>query len=77
MNDDATPRLNVVVDDRDRTAPSVVRITVMDLETGETQTRELPLGDYFLLTTEPAYTAHINAFKNGTHVITIKGRVQR
>ncbi len=54
----------------------VARITVEDLETGEKVTRDLPSGDYFLLTTEPAWTDGIQAFKNGTHVVTIKGRTQ-
>ena len=54
-----------------------IRITVEDLETGETQTRDVPPGDYALLTTEPAHVAHINAFANGTHVVTIKGRTRR
>ena len=54
-----------------------IRITVEDLETGETQTQVVPPGDYALMTTEPAYVAHINTFANGTHVITVKGRVRR
>ena len=76
MSDAAAPRLHVLVDDRDRSAPSVLRITVEDLSTGEVQTRELPAGDYLLLTTEPAWVAHIQTYKNGTHVVTIKGRTQ-
>lgn len=55
---------------------AVLRITVEDLETGEKESRELPAGDYFMLTTEPAYVDGIQAFKNGTHVVTIKGRVR-
>ena len=55
---------------------AVLRVTVEDLETGETQTRDVPPGDYFMLTTEPAYVAHTNVFANGTHVITIKGRTR-
>ena len=54
-----------------------IRVTVEDLKTGKTQTRDVPPGDYVLLTTEPAYVAHINAFANGTHVVTIKGRTRR
>lgn len=54
-----------------------IRITVEDLETGEKQTRDMPSGDYFILTTEPAYVAHTNTFANGTHVITVKGRTWR
>ena len=72
MHDDQ-PRLAVLSDDRDRTAESVLRITVEDLATGEKQSRDLPSGDYFMLTTEPAYVDGIQTFKNGTTVITIKG----
>ncbi len=54
-----------------------IRITVEDLETGETETRDVPSGDYFLVTTEPAHVAHINTFANGTQVVTIKGRTRR
>lgn len=52
----------------------VLRVTVEDLETGEKQTRDLPSGDYFMLTTAPAYVDGIQSFKNGTHVVTVKGR---
>ena len=61
----------------DDTQAKGIRITVEDLETGKTQTRDVPPGDYVLLTTEPAHVAHINAFANGTHVVTIKGRTRR
>lgn len=54
-----------------------IRVTVEDLETGEKQSRDVPPGDYFLATTEPAHVAHINTFANGTHVVTIKGRMLR
>lgn len=55
---------------------AMLRVTVEDLETGEKATRDVPAGDYFMLTTTPAYVAHTNVFKNGTHVITIKGRTR-
>ena len=74
---DADPRLRVLVDDRDREAQPMLRITVEDLATGETQSRDLPSGDYFLLTAEPAYVDGIRVFKNGTHLVTIKGRTRR
>lgn len=53
----------------------VLRITVEDLETGDQETREMPKGEYFILTTSPCYVAHTNSFPTkGTHVITVKGR---
>ncbi len=61
----------------DETQAKGIRITVEYLETGETETRDVPFGDYFIVTTEPAHVAHINTFANGTHVITVKGRTRR
>lgn len=55
---------------------AMLRVTVEDLETGEKQTVDVPSGDYFMLTTAPAYVAHTNVFANGTHVVTIKGRTR-
>ena len=54
----------------------MIRITLEHLKTGEKQTRELPSGDYFLLTTAPAWVNGIRVYKNGTHIVTIKGRTQ-
>jgi len=68
-------RLNVILDDR-RTSQAVVRISIEDLETGETQTHDLPSGDYFLLTTTPAYVDSLQTYQTGTHVITVKGRTK-
>ena len=76
MNTPTDPGLRVLVDDRNKEAQSVIRITLEDLKTGEKQTRELPSGDYFLLTTEPAWVNGILAYRNGTHVVTIKGRTR-
>lgn len=45
--------------------------------TGETETTQVPDGDYLLIVTEPAYLSYTQAHANGTHVLTIKGRVQR
>lgn len=53
-----------------------VTITVRDDQTGEEETKQVPDGEYFILTTEPAYVAFTNTFKNGTHVITVKGRTR-
>ena len=53
----------------------VLRITCTDLATGESETTEIPAGEYVLLTTEPCHVAHMQAFPaKGTHVVTIKGR---
>jgi hypothetical protein len=52
----------------------VLRVTATDLETGQTETKDLPAGEYLVLTTAPCEVAHVNAHANGTHVITVKGR---
>jgi len=54
---------------------TVLRVTCTDLVTGESETTEIPPGEYLLLTTEPCFLASTQAYPaKGTHVITIKGR---
>lgn len=61
----------------DNSAP-VVRVTVEDLATGEQQTKDLPDGEYFVLTTGGCHVAHTNSYPaKGTHIVTIKGRTAR
>lgn len=52
-----------------------LRVSVVDVETGDREEVTVPDGDYLLLCTEPCYPAHVQAFKNGTHVLTIRGRL--
>lgn len=52
----------------------MLKITVEDLEEGGSQTVMVPAGDYFILTTHPCYVDGTQIYKNGTHVITVKGR---
>ncbi len=52
----------------------MLQITVVDTETGETETKQLPDNEYVLICTGDCHLAHTNAFANGTHVLTIKGR---
>jgi len=51
-----------------------LRVTVTDVEIGDTDTVEVPEGDYLLVCHEPCHLHHTNAYANGTHVLTIKGR---
>jgi hypothetical protein len=51
-----------------------IRVTVVDEQTGESETTTVQDGDYLLITTEPCYVAHTAAHANGTHVVTVKGR---
>lgn len=53
-----------------------LRVTVVDQDDHE-ETVEVPEGDYLLICAEPCYMAHVQAFKNRTHVVTIKGRTRR
>ncbi len=56
----------------------ILRVTVEDLETGDKDTKEMPAGEYFVLTTSPCYVAHTNSYPSkGTHILTIKGRTAR
>lgn len=52
-----------------------IRVTVLDLETGDTEIAEIESGNYILVCAEPAYIAHTQAHGNGTHVLTVKGYV--
>lgn len=51
-----------------------VRVTVVDEQTGDTETMVIPDGDYLLTVVDPCYLAHTQVHANGTHVLTIKGR---
>lgn len=51
-----------------------VRITVEDLETGETESTVLDDDNYVLITAGACRRTSVQAYpKSGTHVITIKG----
>ena len=50
-----------------------VRVTVEDIETGDTDSAVVGDGDYLIVCTQPAHYT-VQAHANGTHVITVKGR---
>ena len=52
-------------------APKGIRITVEDLETGETATREI-WNDYFILCAGNHYVDGVTKYGNGTTQLTIK-----
>lgn len=53
----------------------ILRVTVEDLETGDKETREMPAGEYFILTTSPCYIGHTQVWGGGKTVqLTIKDR---
>lgn len=51
-----------------------LRITVEDLETGDSDTRDLRDGDYCLVVAQPCYLSNTTHYANGTAMLTIKGR---
>ena len=53
-----------------------ITVTVLDHVTGETQEQYVPPGDYVVFVTDPAEVS-FQTYGNGTHVITVKGRIQR
>lgn len=50
-----------------------IRVTVTDTETGETESTEFD-NDYLLIRAGSCYLDGVQAYANGTHVLTIKGR---
>jgi hypothetical protein len=55
-----------------------IRVTVVDLGTGATETIEVPLHEYLLLTTGNCHVSATQVYpKKGTHVVTIKGRAHQ
>lgn len=58
--------------------PKVLRVQVTDLLTGESETTEIPAGEYLILATDPCHVASVQAYPaKGTHVLTVKGRTAR
>lgn len=51
-----------------------IRVTVLDQETGDTETIDVPDGEYLILCTDPCRLDHVQEYANGTHVLTVKGR---
>lgn len=55
-----------------------LKITVEDLKTGDIEWVEIPMGEYFILTTEPCHISHTQMFGGGKTVqLTIKDRIVR
>jgi hypothetical protein len=52
-----------------------IRVTVTDLATGQSETRDVPEGDYLILTTGTCHVASVQDYPaKGTQVLTVKGR---
>lgn len=55
-----------------------IRVTVVDEQTGHTETVTVSDGDYLLTCVEPCYLDHTQVYGSGsTHVLTVKGRKNR
>ena len=53
------------------------RVTVEDLDTGQTESKVVGLGDYMLIPFFPCYLDGVQRHKNGTVQLTIKGHSPR
>jgi hypothetical protein len=51
--------------------PVRIQVTVTDLDTGDSETKVIS-DDYIVTTAGNRYVASVMAYKNGTHVITVK-----
>lgn len=52
-----------------------LRVTVVDVETGEADEKLVAAGDYVLVCAEPCYMDSARTYRGGrTHVLTVKGR---
>lgn len=59
-------------------AEAELRITVEDLKTGESETTEIPAGEYLIICTEPCRVTNVQHYPTkGTAVLTVKGRIAR
>lgn len=53
--------------------PARIKVTVTDLDTGDTDEAMIS-DDYVITCAGDCYVHHVQAYANGTHVITVKGR---
>lgn len=51
----------------------MITVTIRDTDKGTEETQEVEQNDYFLITTGTC-TADLVVYRNGTHVVTLKGR---
>ena len=51
-----------------------LRVAVTDIETGESDEREVQEGDYVVICAQPCYLDSVVTHANGTHQLTVKGR---
>lgn len=51
-----------------------IRVTAVDLDSGETATKEIQPGNYVIVVAAPCHVASEQHHANGTTILTIKGR---
>jgi hypothetical protein len=55
-----------------------LKVTVLDVETGDTSEATISEGDYLLTCVAPCYLAGMQAYPlKGTHILTVKGFAPR
>jgi hypothetical protein len=52
----------------------VIRVTAVDLDTGEEAVQYVEPGNYAVVSVEPCYVDSVQNYRSGTSVVTIKGR---
>jgi hypothetical protein len=57
-------------------AETIIRVTVEDIQLGDTQVAELIAGQYMVLCAEPMYLAGSQHHLNGTVQLTLKRRAR-
>ena len=53
--------------------PARIKVTATDIDTGDSEEATIS-NDYVVTCAGSAYVHHVQAYANGTHVITVKGR---
>lgn len=51
-----------------------IRVTAVDLETGETATQEIQPGNYVIVVASPCHVSAEQHYRTGTTQITLRGR---
>lgn len=47
-------------------------VTILDEQTGETEVKRVPDGEFLLAAAAPCHVAHVAAYASGTRVVTIR-----
>lgn len=53
-------------------ARPILRVTIEDLELGDHEEAQVVAGDYVIVCAKPLELTHVQAFANGTRILTLK-----